>query len=165
MATYKEARLKYKPNRVRTLFIGESPPAKGDYFYFGGSNNLLRYIRQAFVSVYGDKCGGRDDFLQFFKENGYYLVDLSEEPINWKSDIERKQLRLESINSLAKRVKDINPESVIIFMKAIEADVKKAVKISGLTISGEKIIVTKFPGLGNQRKSVKEIADALLKIS
>ncbi len=161
MSIYKEARLKYKPCKVKTLFIGESPPASGDYFYFGGNNSLLRYIRQAFVSVYGDKCGEGDEFLQFFKESQYYLIDLSEKPINGKLRKERKQLRKVNIESLTNRVNNINPESVIIFMKAIE----KAVRISlPSNIPKENIHVTRFPGFGNQKASVQEITSALQKL-
>lgn len=152
-------RLSYKPHKVRVLFIGESPPASGEFFYFGGNNSLLKYIRQAFISVYGDKCGDGDEFLQFFKENGYYLDDLSEEPINRILEKERRQLRKANIGSLAKRLKEIHPESVIIFMKSIEKDVRKALKNVG--IPQENIRATKFPGSGNQKVSVQEITEAL----
>jgi len=158
MLNYKEARLRYKPSTVKTLFIGESPPAKGDYFYFGGGNILLEYIRQAFVSVYGDKCGNGDDFLQFFKEKGYYLIDLSEEPINGKLEKERRQLRRDNVGSLAKRVAKLNPESVIIIMKAIEREVRAALPSN---IHEKNIRVTRFPGFGNQMISIQQISCAL----
>jgi len=158
MLNYKEARLKYKPCNVTMLFIGESPPASGDYFYFGGKNSLLKYIRQAFVSVYGDKCGDEDEFLEFFKKGGNYLIDLSEESINGKQNKERRQLRKANIEPLADRVKKINPKSVIIFMKAIEKEVRAALPSS---IPKENIYVTKFPGYGNQIISVRQISCAL----
>ena len=138
MSIYKEAQIRYKPQKVKTLFIGESPPSGGGYFYFGGNNSLLRYIREAFVLA-GFKCSEGDEFLKFFKEKGYYLIDLSEKPI-YKLK-ERKQLRKANIESLKNRVKKINPESVIIFMKGIEKEVRAALPSN---ISPPKIHVTRF---------------------
>src|SRR6516162_7152522 len=36
----------YCPERITTLFVGESPPINGRFFY-DGNNSLLKFMRQA----------------------------------------------------------------------------------------------------------------------
>ena len=39
-------RARYRPDRITTLFVGESAPASGAFFYHGDSA-MLRYMQQA----------------------------------------------------------------------------------------------------------------------
>ena len=39
-------RLRYRPDRITTLFVGESAPVSGDFFYRNNSA-LVRYMQQA----------------------------------------------------------------------------------------------------------------------
>lgn len=41
----------YRPARVRILFVGESPPASGPFFYQADSG-LYRAVRQTFLSAF-----------------------------------------------------------------------------------------------------------------
>jgi hypothetical protein len=61
----------FKPQKIMTLFVGESAPASGDFFYYGTSA-MTRYMRQAFEGAFGLT----DDFLASFKAFGWYLDDL-----------------------------------------------------------------------------------------
>jgi hypothetical protein len=62
------------------LFLGESPPAGGTFFYYANSK-LYDATREAFEA--GIPALRRtDDFLDAFKRLGCYLEDLSPVPVN-----------------------------------------------------------------------------------
>jgi hypothetical protein len=62
---------RYRPELIETLFVGESTPYGGAFFY-SGNTQMLRYMQRAVESVLG-KSG---DFLDAFKAYGWYLDDL-----------------------------------------------------------------------------------------
>lgn len=144
-----EVRQQYKPNKVRVLFVGESPPSGGTFFYFANSN-LFRCISLAFNKVYGEKIGDGEKFLQSFTEFQCYLDDLCLQPVNNLTDNERVRMRSEGIDPLAKRIKLLKPDAVIIVMRAIESEVLSAVKHSRLPSVFVKS--TTFPAFSESKK-------------
>src|SRR4051812_20336030 len=65
-------RRKYKPDDIRVLFIGESPPAGGEFFYL--ANSALYYAtRQAFETAI-PALRKREDFVRAFCALGCYLA-------------------------------------------------------------------------------------------
>jgi hypothetical protein len=58
----------YRPDRIKTLFVGESAPHSGDFFYCGNTA-MLRNMRLAVET----SLGRTDDFLKTFKAYGWYL--------------------------------------------------------------------------------------------
>lgn len=156
-------RASYRPDNVVVLFVGESPPAGGTFFYYANSN-LFRCIRQGFFDAYEDERI-QEDFLAFFKEMGCYLDDLCLEPVNDKSDADRELLRSEGIQPLADRIQRMHPEVVICVMKGISAAVRMAVCASG--VPGIRFEETPFPGFSEDNRrnciwEIRRIVDALL---
>ena len=45
-------REQFRPKRVMTLFVGESAPASGDFFYYG-NNAMLRHMQRAVEAAFG----------------------------------------------------------------------------------------------------------------
>ena len=45
-------RARYRPDRITTLFVGESAPASGAFFYHGDSA-MLRYMQRATEAALG----------------------------------------------------------------------------------------------------------------
>ena len=80
-----EIRDKYRPKTISILFIGESPPAGGTFFYLANSN-LFRYTYEAFRLEFKQMIGDEIEFLNFFKQNGCFLDDLCLEPTKDKSN-------------------------------------------------------------------------------
>ncbi len=78
---YLSLRNKYVPKNLKIVFVLESPPASGKYFYdkngsvseplFSAMMKLLNFNPQ-------DKRGG----LKYFAESGYFLVDATYESVN-----------------------------------------------------------------------------------
>ncbi|MEP1200760.1 hypothetical protein [Tateyamaria sp.] len=140
-------RASFRPDKIKTLLVGESAPAGGDFFYLG-RGQVYREIKKAL---------GLD--LNEFREAGYYLDDLVLEPINWHTLSERKQMQQQAVPMLADRINAYKPQRIIAFMKGIEEPVKSAISLSGISCP---FYAVSFPGNGQQVKFQREIA-ALLK--
>src|ERR1700722_20689117 len=114
MNKIKETQKSYRPNRIKVLFIGESPPTNGSYFYYGG-NRLLREMRRALVETKVDDKA----FLAGFKQRGWYLDDLVQTPI--KGPELKKKCR-EARNNLASRIREYRPSIVVCLLRRIRED-------------------------------------------
>jgi len=151
-------RQKYKPDRVRVLFVGESPPANGTFFYKCDSK-LYKHTKKVFQEFWIFKSD--KEFLERFKNEGFYLEDLCDEPINHLPKRERKAKRNENIETLAKKLKQLNPEVIIVVMKSIQRQVKGAIKIAGLN---PKYYAIPFPSRGWQKEFEKQLKGILTEI-
>jgi hypothetical protein len=101
---YKELALRFRPDEIRYLLIGESPPFTPPgkplkYFYnyknTAGGQMLLSTVCFAFL---GQKFYvGRDDkrdFLKRLREKGAFLLDAVYEPINQIMDEKIRQAKI-----------------------------------------------------------------------
>jgi len=112
----KEAvRAQYRPQRIATLFVGESPPASGKFFYYGNTA-LARNMEAAMLSA---GLGGNGNFLERFKEQGWYLDDLILQPVNRQQRAERRRKWRESQDSLADRIKVYKPRAIVSLLLAM----------------------------------------------
>ncbi len=161
---HEKLRKSYRPDSVKVLFIGESPPDTGDFFY-SGNTKLLRFTRVVFEEVNGIEFESNEDFLDHFKKTNFYLDDLCYEPINKLSTRQRCLMRENSIASLAKRIKKSNPEYIVIFVKEIKEYVEAAIENSGLKEDIKKVYPVPFPYMRkNEENYKKELSFALIEI-
>ena len=145
-------RKSFYPDSIATLFVGESAPASGRFFYSGNSS-LFRAMKRAF--------GDRESFLEDFKRSGFYLDDLVLTPINKIERRERSRRRQEAVPELAKRLAEYKPKAVVVVMRAILPKVRQAMEIAGM--SYEPFCVP-HPAFGNWPRfsnAMKEIIDDL----
>jgi hypothetical protein len=91
MCDYVNASCKYRPDKIKCLFIAESPPAyksddKKSYFYFEnnpGSDILFATLILALYNInYRKTDRNKSELLNKFKSDGYWLMDVVEYPIN-----------------------------------------------------------------------------------
>ena len=143
----------YRPRHVTVLFVGESPPNKGTFFYKGNSR-LYHAMKRAF----GDSAS----FLSEFKANGFFLDDLVIDPINQMEGPERSEHRKEGVPSLAQRMKRYQPSAVVALMCANKPMVVEAMRRAGL--SHVPLHVTPFPTYGNQGRFRAKMAEIMPKI-
>jgi hypothetical protein len=125
----------YRPSRVRILFVGESPPASGRFFYQADSG-LYRAIREAFVSAF--PALDPRDFLQSFRDLGCYLVDLCPTPIDHLSSASRKKAHRSGELQLSKTIRKLRPRILIILLRSIVPNVQCAAQSanwSGQTVT------------------------------
>lgn len=141
-----ELRHSYRPKRITTLFVGESAPIGGSFFYDGNSQ-LYRYVKKAF--------GGRENFLTEFMQKGFFLDDLVLYPINNLTGNERKKMHQEWVPSLAKRIAEYRPLAVVSMLGSISYAVESAIKLSGL--QGIVHYMVPFAGMGHQGKFQQQL--------
>src|SRR4051794_35002116 len=116
LSAVERARRRYRPDDIRVLFIGESAPAGGTFFY-NGDSALYAATRVAFEAAI-PKLRKSDDFLTAFMELGCYLEDLSPVAVNHlnlndkKQAEERRALRRQGIPALARRMRAWLPKVV-----------------------------------------------------
>ncbi len=120
----------YRPERVRILFVGEAPPASGRFFYAGDSG-LYRAIRDAFGAAFP---GGRPArFLDAFRARGCYLVDLCPRPVDRLGASARQRARRSGEARLAGFVHRTRPEAVVVVVRSIAPNVRRALARAGWT--------------------------------
>ena len=152
MNRLEKLRKSFYPDCITTLFVGESAPASGRFFYSSNSS-LFRAMKRVF--------GDRESFLEDFKRNGFYLDDLVLTPINKMERRERSSRRQEAVPELAKRLVEYKPEAVVVVMRAILPKVRQAMQIAGMPY--EPFCVP-HPAFGNWTRfsnAMKEIIDDL----
>ena len=155
----------YKPSVIRVLFVGESPPANGTFFYAGDSK-LVHYSEKAFREVFGSF----PNFLAFFKEKGCYLDDLC--PDKYLNHLEkklgkkegkklRKTYRQQGIEPLAQRIRELQPAPLafVVVMKGIEVSVRKAIQQAGLAAHPTHIL--NFPAESHEQQYKNGLIAAL----
>jgi len=137
MNAMEELRLSFRPRRIATLFVGESAPQSGRFFYSGNSS-LFYAMQRAF--------GGRMAFLEDFRQSGFYLDDLVRVPVNKLENRERSALRWSSVASLADRLVEYKPQAIVIVMRAIAPMVVKAMRSAGIAYAPHCV---PHPAFGN----------------
>ena len=137
MSRMEELRRSFHPDCITTLFVGESAPDSGRFFYSSDSS-LYRAMKRTF--------GNRETFLEDFKKKGFYLDDLVLTPINKLERRERSRLRQQAVPELAKRLIEYKPKAVVVVMRAILPKVRQAMRMAG--ISYEPFCVP-HPAFGN----------------
>jgi hypothetical protein len=166
-AARERLRSQFRPASVRVLFVGESPPAGGSFFYAADSE-LYRATRDAFESAL-PRLRTADSFLNAFAESGCYLVDLCLDPVNQLIDradgswSKRVRARRRGEARLAATLADMRPAYVIVVLKGIAANVNRAAALAG--VSTECYTVT-YPSRWSRHRIAyrKELAQLLRRL-
>jgi hypothetical protein len=154
-------RARYRPSKITTLFVGESAPASGDFFY-SGNTALKRHMQSAVEDSIGDNGG---EFLERFKGYGWYLDDLVLIPVNRLEKSERLALCKNSQNSLATRIAEYQPAAIVTLLMSIKPIVDAAAVEAGSTA---RRFAVPFPGMGQQGRfkiAMAEIVPGLPRLS
>jgi hypothetical protein len=155
-----ETRRSFLPDKVATLFVGESAPASGDFFYYGTSG-MTRYLRQSVEEAFGPV----DDFLASFKGFGWYLDDLVLTPVDKLGKPERIAACRAAQTSLAARIAEYRPAAIVTLLLSIQDIVEGAAASAG---SNAPRYAVPFPGMGQQgrfRAAMKELIPKLPRLS
>jgi len=156
---YARARNKYRPTKVNVLFIAESPPSSGGYFYAEktiGKDHLLRETMKALKLWPVDRpmmkgCDKRP-MLKQFRSLGFFLIDTCELPVDKMPPRQRRLSTIQGASTLPNRVKELDPGRILIVKKTVFNPARHALSIAGF----EDRILNKrslpFPSHGNQRR-------------
>lgn len=105
------------------LFIGESPPASGRFFYRADSG-LYRAVRDVFQAANASIT--HENFLAQFRECGCYLIDACADPVDQLNLKERSAACLRSEPSLSRRIKRLQPDLIVSLVRSIRGNIDRA---------------------------------------
>lgn len=156
---YSVARNKYKPPNIRVLFIAESPPSSGGYFYAEttiGKDHLFRETMRSLKFWPSRRpmrkgCDKRS-MLNEFRSLGFFLIDTCEFPVDKLRPTERRISTLRGALTLPGRVGALCPDRILIVKKTV---FKPALQALSETDFAGRVLNTEalpFPSHGNQKK-------------
>jgi len=97
---YKKLRDKYKSENLRGIFIAESPPKSGKFFY-NEKGFINEDLFSAMMKFINEQPKTKREGLSAFKNKGYFLIDSIYEPVNKiKPEREKNRKILGNINGL-----------------------------------------------------------------
>lgn len=150
----------YRPSQVSILLVGESAPAGGTHYYLANSA-LYRGIRRAIAEVQGSEPPEGEEFLEFARELGIWLIDLAPTPVNYLVASERTRLTDTGIGRVATLIRQCRPERVVAIKMSLRDQVRHAITRSGLDVPMEAV---HFAGSGWQNVFVQEFSRILRKL-
>jgi hypothetical protein len=139
-AAQERLRRRYRPARVRILFVGESPPASGRFFFHADSG-LYRAIRNTFLSAFPDLKDA--DFLESFREMDCYLVDLCRRPVDRLTRTRRRLACTRGETRLSGIIRRLKPEVIVTVVRSIAGNVQRAQAQAGWHGTGVEL---PYPG-------------------
>ena len=159
MINHEKLRQSFKPDKIKVLFIAESPPP-GDTFFYSAKSGFYIYTKKAFYNVYNNNPNNQDEFLSFFRAKGCFLDDISHKPSNFKEICSNKEI---FVKQLSERINLYNPNAIIITLIRIDKLVRQAIGLSRVskTLNEYLIFTLPFPGNGFQNKYVSGLESAL----
>jgi len=157
-----QTRFQYRPDIIKFLFVCESVPNNGTFFYHKDSilfNHSLEAFKKVFPKI------NPANFLSNFKAMGFYLDDLCSEPVNqYKSgkDVKkRKTLRILYEEDLAKRIELFKPELIFVTPKDIMPNVVRILEKLKMKI---EIVELPFPVYNYGDAFIKILNDKLVEL-
>ncbi|MBL4701794.1 MAG: hypothetical protein JKX85_11120 [Phycisphaeraceae bacterium] len=148
---YHNLRNKYSPSDLKTVFVLESPPVSGKYFYdLEGEvgEPLFRAMMQLLKVEPQTKAEG----LDIFQNAGCIIVDATYTPVNDLKDSIRSQTILNSYQALVEDLRKVcgNSKPDIILVKAnICRLLEPKLASDGFKIKNQGAVVP-FPSTGQQ---------------
>jgi len=157
--TYEEARMEYRPTHIKTLFIGESRPAGGNFF-FNENSNLYNATKEAF-----EKVSSVHFNCEIFSQYGCWLYDVCDVPVNNLLRSERRKLIREGITTLRNTLQTLDPEYVVVVKKGDFGKIVYPQVLELGFIDGETSCLLPFPLYQYRKQYVCELAAMLKKQS
>jgi hypothetical protein len=147
----------YKPDKVKILFVGESCP-KGGTFFYNSDSNLYKYTKQAFEQA------NKDFSLEHFKKYGCWLYDVCDVPVNGLQPHERREKIKLGLPLLLTTIDELAPQYIIVVKKGDMRDIIfKNVCDCGYMCQ-ERAFNISFPSCGRQTEYQNELTEIIKKI-
>lgn len=118
---YEQLRDQYRPEELKVLPIGESPPNPGAgerRFFYSSTLSYDNLYRGVALAVYGDRddfnIQNKKDTLERLRDDGFWLIDAVENPINKSSPPARRHAISAAVPRLVERCGELAPERGVI---------------------------------------------------
>jgi hypothetical protein len=164
---YEELRDAHRPQRVRLLLIGESPPDPRDgprrFFYAPtlAVDNLYRGVAEALYGEEGTfELQDKPSALRRMRDDGVWLIDAVQHPVNRASMAERRKALRAGRRNLVEACAAIDPTvGVIVCHSVVFKEVAPQLRAADVSVLHDTALP--FP-LGNTRRRFVEGARASL---
>jgi hypothetical protein len=158
---YIKLRNEYLPETLKLIFILESPPASGKYFY-DKTGKITEPLFNELMKTLDYKPINKKDGLDFFKSQGFFLIDSTYKPVNKMKEKEKENTILSDFNNLIDDLDTMSSnKSPLILVKAnICRLLEDKLKLKGFNVLNKGIVVP-FPSSGQQKRFHVEISKIL----
>ena len=154
----------YLPSKISKVFVLESPPVSGKYFY-DESGKITEPLFSAMMKLLNYVPSTKKDGLEYFASTEHFLVDATYEPVNTdklkKSKSERNGVILESYTDLVNDLRSLGDPEQIDFV-LIKANIcrllEPRLKSEGFNVINNGVILP-FPGTGRSKEFGEKIQD------
>lgn len=151
----------YKPAGVEMLFVAESPPASRDgevrFFYNPREerwDHLYRAVMQVVFPRYAYRRGEKEEWLTRFKDNGYFMIDVIDSPVNDLPRVERHSV----VNAaITKKIAEIHglvsrETPIILVKKNVFTAFCKPLRDAGFNVLNDSFLP--FPSHGHKAEFI-----------
>lgn len=159
IAERERLRHSYKPSKIRFLFIAESPPNSGGFFYNPktiGRDSLfaetMRTLRLWPENKTMSKGFDKRPLLKRFQSMKYYLLDSSQTPVDKLGFRERNRKVRGEIPRLIREIKKLKPDKIVLVKKNVFQIVGPALVKEDFAVRVLNKTFLAFPSHGNQLK-------------
>src|SRR5437868_7689299 len=123
---YEELRQRYRPDRLRYLLIGESPPDPGDgerRFFYSPSLRADNLYRGVATAVYGEEeeldVRDKPAVLEHLRRDGFWLIDAVEDLVNKLTRSARARAVAENVPRLVRHCVELAPDCGVIICHGV----------------------------------------------
>ena len=121
---YEELRDQWKPEHVRLLLVGESPPDdRGDvsrrrFFYADRLERHDNLFRSMIVALYNEgklaTGSSKAPWLERLRADGVHLIDLAVDPINRLTPPRRRAARKSNVSNCLRRIRELSHDGIVV---------------------------------------------------
>ena len=155
---YFPLRNKYLPTNLSVVFILESPPISGKYFY-DEAGSCGEPLFSAMMKLLNFNPKNKQEGLKYFSESGHLIVDATYEPVNALKGKTRDNTILENFENLVTDLESLGNIKQIKFI-LVKANICRLLESrllsKGFNVQNNGIVVP-FPSTGQQKKFFIEI--------
>ena len=160
---YINLRQKYLPKRIKIIFLLESPPVSGDFFY-DPAGRTTEQLFSSMMKLIDYQLKSKADGLAEFARQHYVLADATYSPVNQiKNERKRNEKILRDLPNLIDDLRSMigRRRVKLILVKAnICRMLEEPLKAVGFKVINNGIMVP-FPGSGQQKNFFKAIKQIL----
>jgi len=112
----------FLPKKLRVIFILESPPSGGKYFY-DPEGNVSEILFRAMMKILGLSPKTKEEGLKAFRDEGFLMVNPIYEPVDKLPDKEADILILDNYQTFILELKDITKNDPLIPLILVKANI------------------------------------------
>ena len=176
-AAYSALREKYRPDKLKLLFIAESPAQSRSFYDVGTSDNDWLYLETMGVlfhnlvgGLYGEGSSHsrailrvkKDEYLQCFRNEGFWLLDAVPTPFAEGMNTRDKA---EAIRRYAPRLMEIinacRPDGCVLIGRTVYDNLADELRRAGAPVLNQEFIP--FPAYGHSQAFRQKLGGLLLR--